>query len=316
MQADKIYSGIDEAGYGPVIGPFTCASFESPYGADFWGSRLDIFRGNKGKGLPLVNDSKVLNRGKKTFKGYFSSGFAELEKTVLALYYTACGGRLPENAEKLADMFYGGDKLPYWSGAADVRLPVACGLSGALSAGKALKGSVPENSMMIAARIMYPGEINAALEKVNKTGLVKESFSYLIKRTLMLSDGDAEFECGKMSGTVYYGGFMKEMFPGRGVRAEKESVCLSSYGVEAHRGVKISFILDGDSSSFRIALASMLAKYIRDILTYSMNLYFQKHKADIAFSKGYSPDGLRFAADTKEIRYKLGIKDWEFIRNK
>ncbi len=113
--------GIDEAGYGPTLGPLvvTATAFDvADPDADLWETLADdVARTRRGAAGRLpVADSKVIYAGGR--------GLADLERTVLA--FLAATGRTPRTLRELiAELCSDADDLcrsPWWR---DYALPYA-----------------------------------------------------------------------------------------------------------------------------------------------------------------------------------------------
>jgi hypothetical protein len=63
-----------------------------------------------------------------------------------------------------------------------------------------------------------------------------------------------------------------------------------------------------------VALASMLSKYLREVLMRRFNAFWAKHLPAVAPTAGYYNDGTRFLRDIDLTRKQLGIADEELIR--
>ena len=64
----------------------------------------------------------------------------------------------------------------------------------------------------------------------------------------------------------------------------------------------------------RIAVASMLSKYLREALMSRFNAFWKGHLPTVEPTAGYHTDGLRFLTDINDKRLELGIADEQLIR--
>jgi hypothetical protein len=89
-------------------------------------------------------------------------------------------------------------------------------------------------------------------------------------------------------------------------------------GVCAYRvpGVgTLSFEVDADARHLPVALASMLGKYLRELLMERQNRYYLGHDASLPRPSGYhDPVTQRFVAQSEPLRRRLGIVDGCFER--
>ncbi len=59
------------------------------------------------------------------------------------------------------------------------------------------------------------------------------------------------------------------------------------------------FIVGADERFLPVSLASMVSKYLRELLVANINRYFAGFHADLKPTAGYWKDGLRFIEDLK-----------------
>ena len=96
---------------------------------------------------------------------------------------------------------------------------------------------------------------------------------------------------------------------------EKESYChyrITRQGVT----VPVIFAEKAESKAMPVALASMIAKYLRETLMNRYNLWWAKHVPGITPTAGYYNDGQRFLTDINAKRIELGIADRLLIRSR
>jgi len=78
----------------------------------------------------------------------------------------------------------------------------------------------------------------------------------------------------------------------------------------------IAFIEKGDGNHLPIALASMGAKYLRELMMSQFNAWFHTYDAGIKPTAGYYQDGKRWLADTTDLRKKIGVPDERIVRQR
>ena len=94
-----------------------------------------------------------------------------------------------------------------------------------------------------------------------------------------------------------------------------KSATRSAYAMPGDSRVKsIEFLVDGDRRAFCPAAASIVAKYVRELLMARLNGFFVGHRPDLEPSGGYFSDGNRFIRETRELREELDIPDAMFVR--
>jgi len=82
------------------------------------------------------------------------------------------------------------------------------------------------------------------------------------------------------------------------------------------RTIRVAFLLGGESRSLPIALASMLAKYVRELHMALFNEFWAENVPGLKPTAGYPNDARRFLADIADARARLGIPDEILIRRR
>ncbi len=152
---------------------------------------------------------------------------------------------------------------------------------------------------------------NSIIEKTgSKASVSLWAVRELIQRALALSTDPAEsirIVCDRLGGREDYTRPLERMFPGAGVTALEQSGTHSRYSVRLAQGreVIVHFQTEAESSHFPVALASMTAKYARELLMARLNRYFGARARDLGLdlkpTAGYTLDARRWLADTREI---------------
>jgi ribonuclease HII len=79
-----------------------------------------------------------------------------------------------------------------------------------------------------------------------------------------------------------------------------ESPADSSYEMRAgDKSMRLHFVVGADQRFLPVSLASMVSKYLRELLVHNMNRYFAGFHSDLKPTAGYWKDGLRFIEDLK-----------------
>ena len=313
--------GIDEAGYGPNLGPLVQAAValylpdDDPAG---WETLKGAVRRcgdrkRKGDDRLLIDDSK---------KVYARGGFEALERVAYGLF-----GIVPNPIREFLTFSLPGvanDIVAESWFQQDETLPLE-------STRETLEESVGRWLMGYRAG-MYGARFNlvpapAFNRIVDETG----SKATVLARGLVsllaelpghvavpeLLDHPVHFLCDKQGGRNFYAALIQQAFPDGWVVIEKESNEESRYRVEhLGRPVTVTFRPRADGDSVSVALASMLCKYLREVCMRQFNRFWAAHVPGIAPTAGYPVDAMRFYAEIKPAMAKLGLSDDQVWRKK
>ena len=100
------------------------------------------------------------------------------------------------------------------------------------------------------------------------------------------------------------------------VTQEESSLC-SSYRV-AHASQEATFVFAprADSTNLCVALASMISKYLREVLMMEFNAFWMSQLPDLKPTAGYPVDARRFFDQIKPLADSLGLEPMQLWRNK
>lgn len=301
--------GVDEAGYGPNLGPLVQAAVglwlpdEDTAG---WKSLKKHIRPARGKddGRLIIDDSK---------KVYTRGGLAALERSVHAVFGTPGDRRSFEDCFRpmLFDACW--QELqgePWFAAAEPFPVEVPCEELDGHCARWAEAYTRPS-----AARVMLvqAGRFNRITDEADSKAMVLAR-GLISLVSAMKTIGDATepllFLCDKQGGRNYYTSLVQSAFPDGWVAIELESADESRYRVEGlARPVTIIFRPRADGASISVALASMLCKYLREVCMRQFNRFWATHVPGLAPTAGYPGDARRFYDAISEARAKLVIAD-------
>jgi ribonuclease HII len=302
-----VLAGIDEAGFGPLLGPLVVSStaFSLPnhfLTADLW-QLLRKSIGNMRKrlvGRLLVVDSKKAYSRQK--------GIRHLQRTVLACLH--CLGKKPATLTELLSLLSPdsierlGD-YPWHRDMADYRLSVdAADLA---IAAAVLKEDLASNGIELLglqSRCLDVAYYNKMVGSVkNKASVLFTAVCQLIKNVFDNSETDyVQVIIDRQGGRTRYRRNLARMFPDMELTILKEDQTASSYELAAGgRQMRLHFVVGADRRFLPTALASMVSKYIRELLIDNMNHYFTGLLPDLKPTAGYWKDGLRFIEDLKKV---------------
>lgn len=314
--------GIDEAGYGPILGPLVVAASvwrvtPRHIEADLWQvlSPCVARSVRSGEVRLAVDDSKSLFDRKK--------GIATLERSVLAFARAAglpCGTLGELLAALGGDAATTGSTLP-WDRDLNHALPLDPARSRCdhtarwLQAGMA---ALQAECIGLSARVLPAGAFNRRLRQTrNKAAVLLEHVLDLLAGAARVADGDSQVHVriDRLGGRSDYRGLLMAAFPERHVHELELSPQTSRYRLASARSDWfIEFVVDADQRHLPVALASMLAKYLREALMERFNAYWRRWLPGLRPTAGYYEDAQRFLADISPILPRTGIPPESLIR--
>ena len=310
--------GTDEAGYGPNLGPLVVAasvwevSPQTPASALY--SRLEnvvtagLAQGNDNR-LPLA-DSKVLYKA--------GNGLAILERSVLGAL--AAAGTTARKWRELWTTVVHQDvstscfnDLP-WHTDFDLDLPVETPLELIMSALQILEEGLAAAEVQIVAlhsAAVFPREFNELVAKTDSKGeALSLTTLLLVQRMLdLVPGGSVQVTCDKHGGRNQYAALLQHVFPDALLSVRREGRDESIYRImEGGRQVDFHFLAKGERL-LPTALASMLAKYLRELAMKPFNDFWLRHIPGLRPTAGYPEDALRFHGEIADTQRRLGIAD-------
>jgi hypothetical protein len=112
----------------------------------------------------------------------------------------------------------------------------------------------------------------------------------------------------KHGGRNFYSPLLQQEFLETVVLCRCEGALASEYAIRTRsRSLDATFIPRADSTHFLVALASMAAKYIRELWMVLFNSYWSSHIRDLLPTAGYPVDSRRFWGAIEPTVNRLGI---------
>jgi hypothetical protein len=301
--------GIDEAGLGPNLGPLVQAAVAArvPDGTGcLWGCLSAGVRRatDPDDGRVLIDDSKLVHAGPQGL-GRLERGvvsvLAECQPVGQLLGGVACGPSLTDLA---AEYWYEpGESLPVAVDRAAVTTAPAR-LTEALAAGN-VEFEVTRCVVTPAPRfndlIQHWGSKSAAVEQ----GIIT-----LLRDVLAAVNGHepVTIVIDKQGGRNFYAPWVSTAIPDGWVMPVREGALLSEYQVLGlGREVRLKFLPRADSAALPVALASMLAKYLREVFMRQFNRFWGNHVPGLKPTAGYPGDARRYYDAIRPAMKKLGI---------
>ncbi|MCP4509680.1 MAG: hypothetical protein GY826_25165 [Fuerstiella sp.] len=312
--------GTDEAGYGPNLGPLvvTATSWSIPDDsepADLWTLLADVVVES-----PMRGDSRLhVADSKKVYSARKSLG--SLERGIHPFLR-----QLGANADSVAALgvFLAG--ASFSTDYEDVRggvveelsLPTHCTDEEHDENSTRLKDAMASAGIRllgIESCIMFPQEFNRRVAETNSKGKVLSAETLALVRTAVdhpEAPAGGWIVCDKHGGRNRYDDIISTAFDDRFVFRLQESRAVSRYKMGS-----LEFGFRTKAEKFLpVALASMVAKYMREIVMIQFNRFWQHHQPCIKTTKGYPMDALRFWNDIAETAAALGITRADIWRNR
>jgi len=274
-----LHIGADEAGYGPLLGPLVVAA------AVYESER----RAAPGDGIA---DSKVI---------YGRGGRAALARALspyLGLPSPVSLGDL------LSRLSVRGDPRPGYLWYGEVRDAEGGG------------GAPPASFRRLYVNPVCERDFNEGCARWgDKATLLFEETMRVVRRALADHPGDATVVCDKHGGRNRYAGLLLAELGPTSLLTERETAACSSYRLAlGGRSVRIRFQRAADATDRAAALASMAAKYTRELFMEGLNGFFLRHVPGLRPTAGYYEDGRRFLGEVRGVLRNLGCPEESFVR--
>ncbi|MCK4283097.1 MAG: hypothetical protein KAX44_02175 [Candidatus Brocadiae bacterium] len=309
-----LWAGIDEAGYGPKLGPLVVADTafvlrDRPVAGALWEVLGDaVTRHARGSdGRLVVNDSK------KVFSP--AAGLRRLEEGVLSFVQAGLGSTAaPDRIRRAGDLFAlledGGSRgrtlSPWFQPTLELSLPLASNLSALRSKASVLREALRKSSTkMLSApmAVVFPAEFNrmVALTR-NKSFLLFQKCGLLLQKLWQgAGPGESYIVVDKHGGRTRYRRLLLDVFPDSRCDVLQEEPECSAYRIadprQPGRTLFLAFKQSGEMHALPTALASMVAKYVRELYMCAFNRYWQERLDGLKPTAGYHGDAGRFLRD-------------------
>ncbi|MBL7218795.1 MAG: hypothetical protein ISS69_01655 [Phycisphaerae bacterium] len=311
-----IVAGIDEAGLGPVLGPLVmCASvFEVPDALSdqpLWEALAPAVARKAGRKSAAL----VIGDSKKLFNRKSPKALRHLERAVLSTL--AANEQHPETLSDLLTIITAGagtEKYP-WYRPAEVTLPRVLGPTDVSLSGNALAVAMRKAGIRmrgIRAECVFVGEFNRIIRATrNKSttalGITFRLVQYLWTR---LKSGSMHIQIDRQGGRMRYLSSLERAFEGCSFKILRETPDCSAYEMsDARRTARITFSVGAEAAHLPVALASMAAKYLRELFMEMFNKFWSAHIEGLTPTAGYYTDGRRFYGEIQEAMGRLSVEE-------
>lgn len=318
-----IVAGIDEAGYGPLMGPLVVSAgiFRVP-DADLEQCLWKALAGAvtrraaaKGSALPVA-DSKLLR---------VRESLVHLERGVLGMLMQAAPApkTLTEFLRLLCPrVLTEMDEYPWYAGG-DLPLPRQANAIDLALRGNAVTAALQRRGMRLEALRVEPlleGHYNRMVQATrNKHAALFSITCRLIHYVFHTwsANTPTRIVVDRQGGRSFYQPALQRIFETSRIKILQEDDNCSSYFVQdGPKAATISFQVEGESSSLPTALASMFSKYTRELFMELLNTWWARRVDGLKPTAGYYADGRRFILAVEKAAAELGIDRAMLVRER
>lgn len=298
--------GIDEAGYGPNLGPLvlSAAGWRAPNvpDRDPWEGFTAVARrcADADDGRLLIDDSKKIYQGPR--------GLARLETGVLAALAGGAGGALADAVARLDPAAPADLAREVWY-TGRTALPLAA----CPDAVRAAAGRLEAGKVWLRSAVFSVPRFNELLDRWRSKGaiLALGLIDLLRAADAELPPGEAlRVEADKQGGRHYYAPLLQTAFPNSWVLVECEKPDESRYRLTGlAREVVVTFRPRADSGHACVAWASMACKYLREAFMREFNEFWLAQVPGLKPTAGYPGDATRFFSQVRPALERLGLSE-------
>ncbi len=303
--------GIDEAGYGPFLGPLCI-------GATYWEVPDELLHDDvdlypllepivttslRDKTRVMIGDSKLAYKPK--------GGLANLERAVHCFLPKRMTS-FQQWMQEVAVNWHAWSAHSPWFDEYERTLP--CDLESAtlVSLSQKVTTHLDDSPVRFAGARVWcipAHRYNVLLDSFPTKGALLSHCSLTLAQQLIesLPPGKVLIHCDKHGGRNQYSHILQQLFPEYLVEIQEESREISRYAWGPQdRRVRCRFVAKGESF-LPAALASMFAKYTRELTMDAFNHWWSQHLPNLKPTAGYPQDAKRFLQDIEPLLEKLEV---------
>ena len=201
-----------------------------------------------------------------------------------------------------------------WYASFDRALPLSSSAADILAASSLFDGALSEAGIELVAmqaRLLFPEQFNQRVESCGSkaSALTLWTLELIEQIIAPLGDTGILMQCDKHGARNHYAPLLQHVFPEYLIEVREEAQLRSIYrwGPAARR-VEARFAAKGERF-MPCALASMMAKYLRELAMLAFNEFWQSHLSGLRPTAGYPVDARRFCSEIQATQRQLGIGD-------
>ena len=325
--------GIDEAGYGPLLGPLVASAvaFDVPTpvlkalpdaaaGPDLWSllrASVTAKASRRDPRLAVADSKKLHGKGGDGVKA-----ITLLERGALA--FISLAGQPPDTLQSLLERLCpaAGELLADhpWYRSIDLALPVAAGASEIALQRNSLAADLSSTGLRFRGawvEVLPERHFNDRVQATHNKAVVLFGLTGRLMQRVADSLGQRPLRIwiDRQGGRTGYRRPLMRAFEDAQLEVLEEGKDRSGYLLNfSSASWSVRFVTSGETHHLPIALASMFSKYVRELLMICFNRYWAACVPGLRPTAGYYQDGKRFLADIDHVVRAQGLARQHLVR--
>jgi ribonuclease HII len=317
-----IVAGIDEAGYGPLLGPLLVTGVavrvpEQRINGCLWDAlESTCTRAVNGRRQRLaIADSKKLYRG--------GGSLDCLERAALVML--AAAGLRPPSWRGVLACTTRSDTLDLlgtypWYANGDFTVPLGPGVGDIGTQANAIRKNAKDAAIEFLGahcELLCTGQYNELIRKTaNKSVVLVGQVMRVIDRLLRTARGERlRIYVDRLGGRQHYRDVLMTAFPSFSLQIVQESPARIAYRLTSGAQVcEVEFVTEGETHRFPIALASIYSKYLRELCMHAFNTFWAAQQPELRPTAGYYSDAIRWLNDAEATIRRLAVDRNTLVR--